>query len=169
MGRKISSRLNHEPLHEAMRRDSDHAKGQGRSIAWLATKLDKSPEWLYAVLRGELPFNYELIPMWCQLTESNEVLKALCADAGMVAVSLPPLGNIEFNGLRDAYRHQADFIQAVCDGLEDNTVDISEAERVDKEGTDLIAKVHEIMMEFRRRATTITDLNKPTLREASGQ
>lgn len=111
---------------------SADADGAGMTVPQLATMLDKSPEWVYAVQRGEIALNVWHLIEWAQATGGTHAIQLLCEACGGQFIPTPGDGDATVGEIAAVITSHAEFISDMASTYRDGRVDRREALRADE-------------------------------------
>jgi hypothetical protein len=93
----------------------------------LAVKMDKSPEWVWAVGRGEITPSLSDLLTWEQETGGVRGLQWMAAKLGLIVLPFPDGGDTKLKEIADVYQSSAEYVHKLTAIYRDGEVDIHEA------------------------------------------
>lgn len=133
------------PLHTALRPGYDayrtHVADDGEDAATsLGSVFDKSRDWIYAVLRGEISFRLADLPQWIRATGDYTALEWVCSQVGVIAIRMPECSALGCTA--QTVREFAAYLDGVATAHADGRITQVEAAIIRKRGEAAIAAIH---------------------------
>ncbi len=102
------------------------------SVKRLAAELDKSEEWCYAVMRGDIQPNVRQVVEWTRVTEGYAALDWIADQCGYLAVRKPSDADPTLGEISALLTASARYVQETAAIYADGRVDDIEAARKDE-------------------------------------
>lgn len=117
-------------MPEALRADFKHAQREhAMSADSLAVEFDKSREWVYQVIRGEIAFSLVYLRRWCELTGGENLARYLADQMGLLYVPKPQHTEGSVTELTDVMRSNNDSVVACVEVFGDGKITPDELPR----------------------------------------
>ena len=144
------------PLHSALKAGYEayrtHLADDGEDAAMsLGSVFDKSRDWIYAVLRGEISFRLIDLPAWIRATGDYTALEWVCAQVGVIPVRVPECSALGCTAA--TVREFAGYLEGVSSAHADGRVTQIEAAMIRKRGEAAIAAIHAEMAHCEKAAS----------------
>jgi len=120
----------HKSLPAALRADFKHAQHEhAMSADSLAVEFDKSREWVYQVIRGEIAFSLVYLRRWCELAGGQNLARYLADQMGLLYVPKPDHAPGSVVELTDVMRSNNDSVVACVEVFGDGRITPDELPR----------------------------------------
>lgn len=161
-------------LHKALKADMKDSQRDGVSVKRLATEFEKSEQWVYSVMAGEIPITVKCAVQWVSITGGEHIKQYLGGALGFIPVPRPSESNATFFEIADQLKAQAKAVDTLMTIYRDGKVSEEEAKNLVPECAgaidDLIAKCLGVKAKLRHDAeqALVKFPRAATLKDAQG-